>query len=298
MASEPKILHNAPCELGEGPMWHPTEKCLYWVDILQKRVHRFDPKLVAHQYFQFDKMLGAVVPTSSHEHLLLSLEDGVALFNTHTQGLEYLVKFHQKKPNMRANDGKCDPFGNFWVGTMDKTCKPEAGALYCFYKNKTLQKRVKNVTISNGLAWTADKKTMYYIDTMADTVRSYEIAQNTEGVKISNEKVVIQGDFKKLGYLDGMTIDTEGMLWIAHCNGSCVRRWNPKTGEILATIPLPVPKVTSLTFGGADYKTLFITTAQEHMTAEELRKYPLSGAIFYIETDFQGLETHISQVKI
>jgi sugar lactone lactonase YvrE len=290
MKNKLEILFNAHCELGEGPMWHPTENCLYWVDILQKRVHRFDPKLVAHQYFQFDKMLGAVVPTSSHEHLLLSLEDGVALFNTHTQDLEYWVKFHENEPNMRANDGKCDPFGNFWVGTMDKACKPEAGALFCFSKNKTFKKKVKNVTISNGLTWTADKKTMYYIDTMADTVRSY---RNTEGGNLKDEKVVIQGDFKKLGYLDGMTIDTEGMLWIAHCNGGCIRRWNPETGEILATIQLPIPKVTSLTFGGADYKTLYITTAQEHMTAEEIAKYPLSGATFYVETDFQGFETSI-----
>jgi sugar lactone lactonase YvrE len=290
---KPKILINPQCELGEGPMWHPTEKCLYWVDILQKRVHRYDPKLVAHQYFPFDKTLGAVVPTSSHEHLLLSLEDGVALFNTHTQDLEYWVKFPENEPNMRANDGKCDPFGNFWVGTMDKSCKPEAGALYCFSKNKIFEKQIENVTISNGLAWTADKKTMYYIDTMADTVRSYDIVENTEGGKISDEKVVINGDYNKLGYLDGMTIDMEGMLWIAHCNGGCIRRWNPKTGKILKTIKLPVPKVTSLTFGGEDYKTLFITTAQEHMTAEEIAQYPLSGAVFYIETDYQGFETNI-----
>jgi sugar lactone lactonase YvrE len=289
MLNQLQILHHAHCELGEGPMWHPTEKCLYWVDILDKKLHRFDPNLGAYQSFSFNKMLGAVVPTNSHFHLLVSLEDGVALFNTHTHELDYWVKFHQKQPNMRANDGKCDPFGNFWVGTMDKTCQPEAGALYCFSKNKTFRKRVKNITISNGLAWTAEKKTMYYIDTMTDVVKSYKI---TEGGILRDEKVVIKGNYNELGYLDGMTIDTEGMLWIAHCNGGCIRRWNPHTGEILATIPLPVPKVTSLTFGGDNYDTLFITTAQEHLTSEERQKYPLSGATFFVKTVFRGLETH------
>jgi sugar lactone lactonase YvrE len=284
-----KVLWQTPCELGEGPMWHPTEKGLYWVDILQKRLHFFDPKLIAYQEYQFDKMPGAVVPTDSHFHLLISFEDGISKFNNHTKEHEYIVKFHKNQSNMRANDGKCDPFGNFWVGTMSKTCEHEAGALYILKKDGCFEKKIDKSTISNGLAWDVQKGKMYYIDSMKDSIRSYDFEPET--CSLSNEKTIIQRPDCR--YFDGMTIDTEGMLWVAHCTDFCIRRWNPETGEELLKIDLPVPKVTSLTFGGDDYKTLFITTAQEHMSQEEIEKYPLSGSVFYIETEYQGFETNI-----
>jgi sugar lactone lactonase YvrE len=289
----PKILWNSPCELGEGPMWHPSEKGLYWVDILQKQLHFFDPKLVAIQTYQFDKMPGAVVVTDSHFHLLISFEDGIAKFNTHTQELKYLVKLHENKPNMRANDGKCDPWGNFWVGTMSKTCENEAGALYCLRPDGSFEMKIDKSTISNGLAWDVQKGKMYYIDSMRDSIRSYDFEPKT--CTLSNEKTVVHRPDCR--YFDGMTIDTEGRLWVAHCTDFCIRRWNPETGEELLKIEMPVPKVTSLTFGGDDYKTLFITTAQEHMTPEEVEKYPLSGSIFSIETDYQGFETSIFKLN-
>lgn len=285
---KPQILFNISCELGEGPFWHHTEQGLYWVDILRKQLHFFNPKMVAYQMYQFDKMPGAVVPTDSHFHLLISFEDGVARFNTHTQELEYMVKFHENQPNIRANDGKCDPFGNFWVGTMSKTCENEAGALYCLKADGSFEKKIDKCTISNGLAWDVRKCKMYFIDSMKNSIRSYDI--EPEPCTLSNEKTIIYRPDCR--YFDGMTIDTEGMLWVAHCNDSCIRRWNPDNGEELLEIEMPVPKATSLTFGGKDYRTLFITTAQEHMSQDEIEKFPLSGSVFYIETDFQSLRTN------
>jgi sugar lactone lactonase YvrE len=284
-----EILFNAQCELGEGPMWHPVEKVLYWVDILGKKVHRFDSRLNAYQKYQFDKMPGAVLPTNSHFHLIITFEDGVAKFNTHTQELEYLVKFHENQPDMRCNDAKCDPFGNLWVGTMSKTAQAEAGNLYCLTSNLDLSIKIPNTTISNGTIWNKEGTKMYYIDSIKDSIRSYDF--DKDNLENSNEKTIIY--HPEMRYFDGMTIDTEGMLWVAHCTKSCIRRWNPETGEELLKIDLPVPKVTSLTFGGDDYKTLFITTAQEHMSQEEIEQYPLSGSVFYIETDFQGFEANI-----
>jgi sugar lactone lactonase YvrE len=280
---------NIVSELAEGPMWHPKELCLYWVDILGKKLHRFDPVSKESETFSFDHMPGAVVPLASNDTLLLSFENGIATFNTKQKTLDYLLYFHENKPNLRANDGKCDPFGNFWVGTMDKACEPNAGSLYIFDSQKILTEKVKDVTISNGLVWSNNKNHMYYIDTTTDTVVRYDC--DSLG-NISNKKVVIRGDFEKLGYLDGMTIDSEGMLWIAHCNGHCIRRWNPANGEILETFELPVPKVTSLTFGGQNLDTLYITTAREHMKTHEIAQYPLSGYVFSLKTNTNGLRTN------
>jgi sugar lactone lactonase YvrE len=283
----PEILFQIDCELGEGPMWHPSEKCLYWVDILGKKLHRLDTSLNAYQNFSFDFMPGAVLPTDSGL-LLIAFENGIATFDTHTLAVEYLTQFHENQPDMRCNDAKCDPFGNLWFGTMSKTAASEAGNLYCLTPNLDLSIKIPKTTISNGTIWNKEGTKMYYIDSIKDSIRSYDFDKFT--LEITNEKTIIH--HPEMRYFDGMTIDTEGMLWVAHCTKSCIRRWNPETGKELLKIDLPVPKVTSLTFGGEDYKTLFITTAQEHMSQEEIEKYPLSGSVFYIETDFQGLENH------
>ncbi len=284
-----EILFVANCEHAEGPMWHPKEQCLFWVDILAKRLHRYDPGIKIHQYFQFDKMPGAVVPTHTLHTVLISFEDGIALFNTHTEELKYLLHYHKEQANMRANDGKCDPFGNFWTGTMSKTAAAAAGNLYCFSPDYTYQIKIPETTISNGLAWTADGKKMYFIDSILDNIQAFDYLPESQTI-LNAQAVVHQPSMR---YFDGMTIDTEGMLWVAHFGNACIRRWNPHTGQVMLQIAFPCPQVTSLTFGGKDYKTLYITTSQENMSSEERQKYPLSGAIFYINTAFNGQETNV-----
>ncbi len=282
-------IFSSQCNLGEGPMWHPTENGLYWVDILQKELHFYDPNREMKQKMTLNKMPGAVVPTNQNKYLLVSMEDGIIKLNNHTMEQEYLVRFHKNESNMRANDGKCDPFGNFWVGTMSKTCEEGAGALYCYRPDGTFLKQIENVTISNGLCWSPTGYTMYYIDTFAFCVKAYDC--DSFG-NLSNERIVLDDTKKELAYLDGMTIDTEGMLWIAHCTGGYIARWNPETGQILEKYELPVPKCTSLTFGGLNYNTLYITTAQEHMSQNEIKQYPQSGDIFELKTNFKGFKTH------
>lgn len=283
-----EILHHAQCELGEGPMWHPIEKVLYWVDILGKKLHRFDTQLSEHQYFDFDFMPGAVLPTNTHL-LIITFENGIATFDTHTSEVIYLIHFHENQPDMRCNDAKCDPFGNLWVGTMSKTAKADAGNLYCLKPNLDFTIKIPKTSISNGTIWNKDGSKMYYIDSIKDSIRSYDFDKNT--FDISNERTIIY--HPEMRYFDGMTIDMEGMLWVVHCTESCVRRWNPETGEVLLKIDLPCPKVTSITFGGHDYRTLFITSAQELMTPEEVAKFPASGATFILNTDYQGYAPNV-----
>jgi sugar lactone lactonase YvrE len=172
---------------------------------------------------------------------------------------------------------------------MSKTAEANAGNLYCLKPNHNFEAKIRNTTISNGLAWSADGKSMYFIDSIYNSVKHFTFS--TENANFSNEKIVIENPEMK--YFDGMTIDSDGMLWVAHFGGSCVRRWNPNTGEVLLKIELPCPNITSLTFGGKDYTTLYITTSQENMSDADRLKFSTAGAIFHLETEFQGLETNV-----
>jgi sugar lactone lactonase YvrE len=294
MSLKVEVLINIASELGEGPMYHNDLEKLFWVDILQKKLHGINPDGKELITYSFDKMPGAAVPTKDKNVLLISFEDGLAFFNLESKHCHYIIKYHQGLPNMRANDGKCDPSGNFWLGTMSKTAEEKKGALYCFGHQGSFEKIFSDRSISNGLAWNINSKKMYYIDSADNGIKQYDYLK--ESRNILNEKKIIENP--DLKYFDGMTIDTEGMLWVAHCTKSCVIRWNPETGEELLRIEFPVPKVTSLTFGGPDMNTLFISSALEHMSKEDRLKYPLSGSIFKIETPYKGIKTHIYQGKI
>ncbi len=274
-----------PSILGEGPLWHIQESCFYWVDILGKKLHRYQPELKSYSFFIFEWMPSAVVPTNS-PLLLIAFENGIATFDPKTNELIYLIKYHEKSPEMRMNDGKCDPFGNFWIGSMAKNCDPFAGNLYRFKQNFDLEIMLPNCTISNGMAWSSDSRKLYFIDSAVHNIRYFDFQNDS----LQNEKILINRP--ELKYFDGMTIDTEGKLWTAHCGDSHIRRWDIALAEPLLEIKLPCPKVTSLTFGGAKLNTIFITTAQEHMTTQELAQFPESGSVFIIETNFQGLKAH------
>ncbi|MGL4632688.1 MAG: SMP-30/gluconolactonase/LRE family protein [Leadbetterella sp.] len=279
-----KVELEIPSLLGEGPIWHPVQKVLFFVDILLNQIHRFDPKTKNHVVYQLQKMPAAIVPTLIENILLVSLEDGIATFNTDTEELVYVQRFHEQMPSLRANDGKCDPWGNFWVGTMSKTCEENAGALYRFGFDGAFSTVFSDCTISNGLAWDRDKGYMYYIDSIKDSIRRYDVSE--DGILIGNETTIVHKP--SMRYFDGMTIDKEGKLWVAHCTDSCIRRWDPETGEELLKIEMPVPKVTSLTFGGENLETLYVTSAREHMSNEDIEKYRLSGSIFSIKTPIEG----------
>jgi sugar lactone lactonase YvrE len=156
---------------------------------------------------------------------------------------------------------------------------PGAGRVYALENDLSVTKKMETVTISNGMAWSADHQTFYYIDSPTFEVASYHYDKHTG--HISNKKTVIKIEEKE-GSPDGMTIDREGMLWIAHWDGWQVARWNPETGEILARVQLPVARVSSCTFGGENLDDLYITSAREGLTNGELQKQPLAGSLFVV----------------
>jgi sugar lactone lactonase YvrE len=282
------LLYDARALLGEGALWSNDKKQLFWVDIEGGFFNIFDPVTGVNLPYKLGKRVGTVVQAGA-DHVLLALEDGIALLDLKTGEVEYKIITTIHHHNKRFNDGKCDPEGRFWVGSMSLNDEPEAGALYCITDDFTLTEKISKVSISNGIAWNADGSKMYYVDTPTKKVVQFDY--DRASANITNKKTIIEMP-DGMGYPDGMTIDEEGMLWIALWDGFGVARFNPLNGQLMEKITLPVPKVTSCAFGGSDLKTLFITTARAEMDNEQLEKYPLSGSIFVANTYVSGVPAY------
>lgn len=278
----------ARAELGEGPFWDQDENKLYWVDILKNKLHIFDPETKKGKAIEFPIPVCAVAKSNSG-HLILALKDGIYFYNEETEELTLAAKPDVLEEENRFNDAKCDPQGRFWAGTMNMNGKNHQGELFCFHQDGTLEKVLTGVSISNGLGWDVNRKKMYYIDTPTQQVVSYDFDE-TSGM-ITNKDVVYTFDSTD-GSPDGMTIDSEGMLWVALWGGSKVARINPVTSEWISTIEVPASLVTSCVFGGEDLQTLYITTASIGLTEEELQEQPHAGGLFSIRLDAKGTRSY------
>ncbi|WP_202915826.1 SMP-30/gluconolactonase/LRE family protein [Pontibacter pamirensis] len=280
-----ELVLDAKAKLGEGAIWHPTEKKLYWVDIEAAELHIYDPATNKDMQFPAGGKVGTVVPIEGGG-VLLAVQNSIYSMDTKTGELTLVTK-PLEDPLVRFNDGKTDPSGRFWVGTMAYDVKEGAAALYRMDKDKSFHRVVDNVTISNGIMWSADKRTMYYIDTPTLTVQAFDYDDETG--EISKGRVVIRIPASLNGSPDGMTIDAEGKLWIALWGGSAVIRCDPATGEIMQRVDVPALHTTSVAFGGENLDILYITTVREWLTPEQLEKYPGSGGLFAIKPGVQGV---------
>lgn len=285
---KPKVLLECNCLLGEGPIWDSTSNTLSWVDILKGTIHEYTFSNKVHSIIPVNDMVSAITHCENGDYLA-ALKEGLAYIDRESYNINYLTNPEKHLPNNRFNDGKCDSFGRFWIGSMSLDEEPKVGSLYSFDKSKKVVKQISDVSISNGMAWTTDTKTMYYIDTPTRQVCAYDFDIVT--ASLSNKRIVINIPVDE-GYPDGMTIDKEGNLWIAHWGGWQITRWNPENGKKMNSIKLPVSRVTSCTFGGKDLTNLYITSASVGLSAKEMSKQPLAGSVFVIEnTDCQGFES-------
>jgi sugar lactone lactonase YvrE len=189
---------------------------------------------------------------------------------------------------MRFNDGKCDPAGRFWVGTMSGSQGKAMGKLYCLDTDLSLHIMETDIRISNGLTWNPEATVMYYIDTPTRQVVAYDY--DVDSGTISNKRLIIEIP-RQIGFPDGMTIDQEGMLWIAMWHGWNVTRWNPHSGKMLASYETPARNTSSCCFGGSDLQDLYITTARVGNTEEELTSQPQAGGLFRLRATCPGLPT-------
>ncbi|CAN5389324.1 SMP-30/gluconolactonase/LRE family protein [soil metagenome] len=280
-----RLLVNAGCELGEGPFWYDDR--LWWVDIDRGHLHSVHED-GANQTTDFlGQRIGAAAPIDGNR-FIVAMEKGIGFFDRARQTIDPSNLHDTPSPTSRFNDGKCDPVGRFLAGTLCMDGTPGVSALYCFEHPGSIRKILSEVTLSNGLAWSADGRTMYFIDSMSFAVTAFDYDLAT--ASLSKKKTVIQIP-EAMGIPDGMDIDTEGNLWIAHWGGSAVRCWSPQTGECLAEIPTPCTQPTSCCFGGPAYNSLYITSARTDLSLFELQRQPLAGSIFVCEPGVAGRPT-------
>lgn len=282
-----KLVLDLKMILGEGSIWDFRRAELLFVDIETGKLFTYTEQGLL-KVNHTGQRVSAVVP-AANGMLILAMQKGIYGYSRKDSGFHLLVLNPADARSYRFNDGKCDPSGRFWVGTLSLDFNKGSGSLYCLGAEGILMRKKSGITISNGLAWSADRRKMFYIDTPTREVVAFYYDDKTG--TIDSGKVVITIP-PEMGAPDGMTIDAEGKLWIAHYGGAAVRRWDPDDGTLLKTVFVPARNVTSCTFGGADLDNLYITTARQGNSEEDLIKYPLSGGLFSCKPGVKGVRTN------
>jgi len=282
-----QLEYKASAMLGEGAFWDYQNQQLFWVDIEGRRLHIYNPKKSDNQTFTMPSRIGTVVPQTDST-AVVALEDGIYNYNYGSQALTLLSNVEAEMPENRFNDGKCDPTGNLWVGSMRRDESKPTAALYKVEPDGTTTKMVQEVTISNGIVWSGDQRTMYYIDTPSLTIRAFDY--DPELASISNERVAVSIP-PSLGFPDGMAIDEHDNLWVGLWNGNAVGCFDPDSGKLVKKISVPAHNVTSCAFGGPQLDKLYITTAGVDMSEEEMELYPLAGSLFVADPGVKGVKS-------
>lgn len=294
-SSDFSALPVPPNLLGESPLWHPREQVLYWCDIPGRQLHRFDPASRQHQQWQFNTEV-ACCAALDRGGLLLALRDGLWHFNPVDGARAQVSAAPYALATERYNDGKADPQGRFWCGTIHEPRDAALAGLYRWADGK-LERAAGDITVSNGLAWSPDTRTLYWADTPAHVV--YACDFDARYGELSNRRVFArfpprdpaQAIENYGGRPDGAAMDAEGCYWVAMFEGARILRLAP-SGELLQTLHLPVRCPTMPCFGGTDLRTLYITTSRENRPARELADMPLSGRVLQLRVNVQGLASN------
>lgn len=281
-----EFLLDAGAQLGEGPIWDDRAQRLLWIDIEGKALHIYYPETGRNCAVAVGQKIGAAFLTESGS-VAAALQDGIYIIDVEGGKKPSLFAKSPEAhlPGNRFNDGKCDSKGRIWVGTMNMEAQPEQAAMYRIDPDGTCTRMLEGVSISNGLCWSRDDKFMYYIDTPSGFLWRFDF--DSENGTIENRTPVI--DYRaEAGDFDGMTMDSEGMLWIGHWGGFQVSRWDPSTGEKIGRIDIPVPNASCCEFGGENLNRLYITTATGRDKTIK-KNYPLSGSLFGYDAGIRGL---------
>ncbi|PQO25220.1 hypothetical protein C5Y96_25275 [Blastopirellula marina] len=288
---EAQCVLDIQATLGEGPSWDATTGKLLWVDIENSLVNRFNPGSGENESWTVEKECSFAIATSKGD-MIVGTRDGIVRLNPQTGEVTKVVNPDTNSQTNRFNDGKCDPKGRLFAGTISDTRTPGDANCYRFDSLFNYETVVPGVVNSNGLCWSPDHSLFYYIDTATRKIDAFDYQIETG--EISNRQTVVDiPESMGIGKPDGMTIDREGMLWTGMWGGASVCRWNPRTGELIGKVEIPCPNVTSCCFGGENLDELYITTPRKGLSDEQLRQFPQAGGIFRCQPGVSGATTYL-----
>lgn len=279
---EVRCVADVKAVLGEGPVWVERERALYWLDIKGRRILRLDSDGRRTEW-PTPMRVGSLAPRRTGG-FIAGTDDGIADIDPEASRFEVVARPESNLPGNRFNDGKVDRRGRFWAGSMDDSEREATGTLYCFGEDLDWAAVDTDYKVTNGPAFSPDGRTMYHNDSARQVTYAFDLDSSGEA---SNRRVFLQfgpGD----GFPDGMTVDSEGCLWIAFWDGWCVRRYSA-AGEWLQTARMPVQRPTSCAFGGPDLDRLYITSARIDLDEDALRMQPNAGGLFMFVPGVRGL---------
>jgi sugar lactone lactonase YvrE len=280
-----RILRSTPDILGEGPVWQAG--AFWWIDIEARLLQRLEED-GTHTSWNTGERVGCAIPCDDGTWLL-GLESTLSRLDPQDGTITPVAPLHHKAGGYRFNDGKCDPRGRLLIGTMSMAAPVMTAAFYRYDGGSTLTELFNEVGTSNGLAWSSEGTTLYYIDSKTGRIDvcDYDLSTGTP----SNRRPLVTAALK--GRPDGMCIDAEGNLWSGHWGGWAVRCYSGQSGECLAEIPIPCANVTSCCFGGPKLDQLYITTASKGLTDEDRPTQPGAGQVFIAEPGVIGAPVHV-----
>lgn len=274
------VFDKRTCTLGEGPLWHPLRKQLFWFDILQKSL--LTVRNDAPESLVFDEEVSAA-GWIDEDRLLMASAKGLWRVDLRDGKRKLLCPLEEDNPHTRSNDGRADPLGGFWIGTMGYAAETGAGAIYRYYKG-TLKKMFGNITIPNAICFSPDRSRAYFTDTPSGKVM--QVALDQDGWPEEPPSILV--DLKPEGLNpDGAIVDAAGLIWIAQWGAARVSAYNTD-GQFLRSVSLPAKQVTCPAFGGDDFGRLFVTSATQGLSEEVLAKAPEQGMTFAIEGVAKG----------
>ena len=271
-------------QLGEGPRWDAAGGRLLWVDILGRKVHRYDPSRGRDDWVQLEQPVSAALP---HDHggPILALPDG--LYETDWETLARIVALEEDLPTNRSNDAACDPAGRLWAGTMALDERTASAGLYRVGTDLKVQKAVDGTTVSNGLGWSPERDRFYFIDSPTMRIDVFDYDVRSGEIENRRQFATVQVDHGDAAP-DGLAVDAEGCLWVALHGDWGLLRYSPD-GALMGHVRLPVSRVTSCCFAGRDLDELYVTTRRQGLSDAELAEQPLAGALFRLDVGVAGL---------
>ena len=279
-----KVLNDTVCSLGEGPLWHPVREQLYWFDIHGRGFHTLENGTTRSWSFDEDVSAAGWVDDT---HVLMATETRLLRCNVENGDQEDILPLEADDPETRSNDGRADPYGGFWIGTMPKHERTPTGKFYRFYKGE-ITPLFDGITIPNAICFTPDKKQAYFVDTIDNQMK--RVSLDEEGWPVGEPEVWLDLAGQPFG-ADGAVIDADGNIWNAQWDGWRVACYSPD-GTLLREIPINAAHTSCPAFGGPDLTTLYCTTAAGRVSDEDRERSQDHGKVFFEEGVAKGQAEH------